>query len=204
MHRVRIKYAKENPYIGHLDVVRLWERAIRRTEIPVLYTEGFNPRQKISFGPPLPMGFTSDCELLDLYLKEKYDLEKIKDSLNSVLPQQIIIKDIFEIPINTPSLTSEIKFAVYTTRVKEDISSAIKKILSINEIISKRGSKSVNIRQMIKDISQKGNILKLVVQCDNFGSLKGNEIKELFENLENLEFRRTEFIFQNIHQSESI
>ncbi len=72
--RWRIKYGKgpELRFISHLDLMRLWQRAVRRTGLPVAYSQGYTPHQKISFGPPLPLGMTSRGEYLDLQLDKPY------------------------------------------------------------------------------------------------------------------------------------
>lgn len=72
--RFRIKYGKgpELRFISHLDLMRLWQRAVRRAGLPVAYSQGFTPHQKISFGPPLPLGMTSRGEYLDLQLEKPH------------------------------------------------------------------------------------------------------------------------------------
>jgi radical SAM-linked protein len=72
--RIRVRWRKEAPvrFISHLDCMRAIERAIRRADLPVAYTEGFNPHMKIAFGPPLPLGFTSNEEYFDLYLESSF------------------------------------------------------------------------------------------------------------------------------------
>ena len=195
MQRVRIKYTKDNPFIGHLDVVRLWERAIRRTELPILYSEGFNPRQKISFGPPLPLGFTSECELLDLLLKENYSLGNLEEELNKSLPMGFKIISAKNVPLHFPSLSKSIKMTTYRCRVSEDISAIIKEILRKEKIIVNRQSKQIDIRPFIKDITQSDSFVFITAQCDEKGALKGQEIKDLFGDIESLSFRRTKFHF---------
>jgi len=70
--KFRIKYGKgpELRFISHLDTMRLWQRTIRRAGIPVSYSQGFTPHQKVSFGPPLPLGMTSRAEYLDIQLEK--------------------------------------------------------------------------------------------------------------------------------------
>ncbi|MCX5750630.1 MAG: TIGR03936 family radical SAM-associated protein, partial [Candidatus Saganbacteria bacterium] len=65
MQRLRIKYTKEDPvrFIGHLDFIKIFEKAMRRTDLPVAYSQGFNPRMQISWGLPLALGITSDGEI---------------------------------------------------------------------------------------------------------------------------------------------
>ncbi len=184
MQRIRIKYKKEMKFIGHLDMVRLWERALRRTDLPAAYSEGFNPRQKLSFGPPLPLGFTSECELLDIYFEKWVNPEQTKNLLSSTLPKGIEIIEAGNVFLARASITAEIKTAVYSADVSGDISEKISEVLGSKEIIVQRKEKDFNIRPMIKELSQSGNTVNIAVQCDNFGSIKAQELTGMFkENL---------------------
>jgi radical SAM-linked protein len=190
LQRIRVKYKKDLPFIGHLDMVRLWERALRRTELPAAYSEGFNPRQKLSFGPPLPLGFTSDCEYLDIYLDRWTNPLVVKDLLNKVLPPGIQIKETANVFLAKASLTAEIRTAAYTTKAAGDLSGRIKEILGSKEIVVKRKDKELNIRPMIREIAQNGDVLALAIQCDNLGSMKAQELRDLFGNAADPSFKR--------------
>ena len=69
---MRIKYVKRGrlAFLSHLETIRSMERIIRRAGLPYAVTEGFNPHMKVSFGPALPVGAASECEYLDLRLRE--------------------------------------------------------------------------------------------------------------------------------------
>src|SRR3954467_9132187 len=71
MQRVRIRFAKgdEIKYVGHLDFIRFWERAMRRAALPLANTEGHHPHPRLALAAPLPVGYTSDAELLDIFLE---------------------------------------------------------------------------------------------------------------------------------------
>ena len=70
IQRLRVKFGRGRKlkYISHLDLMRLWERGLRRAGVPVAYSEGFNPRPRLSFASPLAVGTTSESELLDILL----------------------------------------------------------------------------------------------------------------------------------------
>ncbi|HEX2036868.1 MAG TPA: TIGR03936 family radical SAM-associated protein, partial [Chloroflexota bacterium] len=70
--RMRLVFAKRPSvrFIGHLDLVRLWERACRRAQLPLAYTLGFTPHPRLTFASPLALGATGDRELLDIYFTE--------------------------------------------------------------------------------------------------------------------------------------
>ena len=92
MKKIRIRFSKKGKirFISHRDIARIWERALRKAQIKIAYSEGFSPRPKISFGLALPTGNESEAEYLDLELetliknffedKKLSDLNKIKES----------------------------------------------------------------------------------------------------------------------------
>ena len=175
-------------------MVRLWERALRRTDIPCAYSEGFNPRQKLSFGPPLSLGISSECELLDIFLEKWTSPDSVKNELNKVLPKGIEIIEATNIFSGMAALTASLRFAEYTAMIDTDISDRIKEILNSNEIVFQRKEKQINVRPLIKDISINGNKLVLVVQCDGKGTLRGDEISKLFSGAALKSVKRTSLI----------
>lgn len=180
-------------------MVRLWERAIRRTEIPAAYTEGFNIRQKLSFGPPLSLGITSDFELLDIFLDKWINPDSVAEILNKTLPQGIKIYKAEEVLLHLPSLTAAIKTAVYSAEIGHNIKNAVQdkiaEIINKKEIIAKRKDKTINIRPYIINIEQHADSeLRITVKCDNFGTLKAQEINNLFDGAELGDLKRIELL----------
>lgn len=184
MQRVRVKYKKgeELKFIGHLDLVRLWERAIRRTDIPIAYTEGFNVRQKLSFGPPLSLGLTSDCEFIDLHLERWTNPEVVAKALCKTLPKGIDVNEVRNIFSGLPSISEAIKSALYQAGVDDEKAALedIEKVLLSKEILVKRKEKIKNIRPMIKELAVKDGTVSILVECSTNGSLKAGEIRGLF------------------------
>ncbi len=115
VHKVRIVYSKHGliRFIGHLDTMNVMFSALRRAGLPLHYTEGFNPRVKASFSPPLPLGFSSEAEFLELSLNRKIKPEGLKDSLQVELPGGIVLKIVEEIPVGGKSLCGSIKAVEY-------------------------------------------------------------------------------------------
>ncbi len=99
MQRVKIKYTKgENvKFISHRDLMRVFQRAIRRAEIPMTYSQGFNPHMKISWGQALKVGATSDGEYAELQIEHWVRPREIADKLNQTLPPGIAVLDAFVI-----------------------------------------------------------------------------------------------------------
>ena len=93
MRCLRVRYTKLGKirFIGHRDVARIWERSLRKASIPVLYSQGFSPHPRISFGLALPTGFESEAEYVDVYLGEDFfmdgfDERIIQENINRALP----------------------------------------------------------------------------------------------------------------------
>ncbi len=99
MQKVKLTYSKgeEVRFIGHLDLVRAFYRAVRRAELPVVYSQGFNPKPKISFGPALKLGMTSEDQTLTLCLERTLSQDEIKEKINAVLPEGIRVLGVAEI-----------------------------------------------------------------------------------------------------------
>jgi radical SAM-linked protein len=70
VQRLRLVFAKDGParFIGHLDLARTLERMLNRAQIPLAYTQGYNPRPRMQLATALPLGFTSECEIADIWL----------------------------------------------------------------------------------------------------------------------------------------
>ena len=97
MQRLKIKYTKgeEIRFISHRDLMRLFQRAIRRAGIPIAYSQGFNPHMKISWGQALKVGQSSQGEYAELQLSEYIKPSQLRERLNQQLPQGIEILDAF-------------------------------------------------------------------------------------------------------------
>lgn len=151
---VRIVYSKLNnaKYISHLDLLRCMQRAIKRAEIPVWYTMGFNPHIYINFPLPLSLGFESDCEIMEIRIIDDIDLAEIKDRLNAVLS-----KDMQILSVSNPKCKLEdIASALYEIRIwvkdknSEELSEIFNEFLNLDKIEtekkSKKGIKTVDIK----------------------------------------------------------
>ena len=84
-------------WISHLDLMRLFQRAFKRAQLPLTHTQGFNPRPSVSIALPLSVGTQSQCELLDFDLDgQVFDAEVIKERLNQTLVSGIRVLDVYQ------------------------------------------------------------------------------------------------------------
>ena len=92
MQRLRIRFSRgeEIKYISHLDLIRLWQRALNRAGIPLTYSRGFNPHPQISMALALAMGVTSEAELMDIYVDKFISPHAFTTTITPQLPDVII------------------------------------------------------------------------------------------------------------------
>jgi radical SAM family uncharacterized protein/radical SAM-linked protein len=113
--RFRIQFSKQGDlrWLGHLDLMRLWERACRRAGVSLAFTKGFRPTPRLSLAHALPVGVTSWGEILDLELLPPLNSDTLKQALQDQLPEEIQIQSLTEIPLHAPSATALLTAAEY-------------------------------------------------------------------------------------------
>ncbi len=176
MREVRLRFSKTDrlKYISHLDINRAMARALKRAEIPLWYTEGFNPHPYMSFSLPLSLGVESLCESVDLRIVGDITNEDIKSRLNAVLPDGLKIVDVYDDFRDN----SEIVYSDYVYKFEfKDNEAAFEKIKSVlesDEILAlkkgkqgrKRVMKETNIKSFIDkySISIRGDVIVLNIR----------------------------------------
>lgn len=167
MYNIRVKFIRgeEVKFISHLDLMRAFERAIRRSGLPIAYSQGFNPHQQMVFGLPLSVGVTSEAEYGDFELTEKLEPLDFMERLNSQLPKGLLITKAESRSINENIMASisasayEILIYVENFLDGEAFKNSVDSMLSQTEVSvikeGKSGSKRVNIRPMIQTLDVK-------------------------------------------------
>ena len=115
LQRTRIVYSvgEEIKYISHLDLLRAWERTLRRAGVPLAYSQGFNPHPRIVIGMPLPVGCTGEGEEVDVYLDAPLAPAALMDALAPVMPPGLAVKRAQVVDLAEPALPNEIVHAEY-------------------------------------------------------------------------------------------
>lgn len=113
--RLRVTYRKADAlrYVGHLDLMRTWERALRRARLPLAYTQGFSPHARLALGAPLAVGFEGERELLDAWMSPHVAPVEVVERLREELPDGLSVVAVEEVPHEEPSLQSAITSATY-------------------------------------------------------------------------------------------
>jgi radical SAM-linked protein len=158
-HRYRIHFAKEDAirFTSHLDLYRTWERTLRRARIPLFYSQGFNPRPKMNQSPALPLGCTSECEAIDIWLEEERTPEQLLHDLKHVTPQGLRTQSIQEMDLRVPSLQSQVVAVAYEVRLDpppsyEDLQRAVQRTVKSESLPRRRRGRDYDLRPLIESL----------------------------------------------------
>jgi len=120
-YRARFTKAGNVRYLGHLDFSRTMMRAFRRARVPLSYSQGFNPKPRVAFGPALPLGVASEGEYVDLELTRLVDPDETLATLNAELPTGVRFDSMREIGRSVPALSEAIRSARYRIHTGEGL-----------------------------------------------------------------------------------
>ena len=190
--RLRIKFRRglELKYISHLDLMRFLVRALRRAEIPVVYSDGFSPHPKIALAAPLSVGITGENEFMDMVVTRAISFHWFMNSVNQQLPQGLEILEVYPIAPSIPSLQSQVRFAQFrveitTNKSREEIETAVDRLLSLETLPwhheRDTGRRDYDLRVLIEDITINecinGNcVLEMKLRCDESGSGRPEQV----------------------------
>lgn len=172
--KIRIKFKKWGcmKFIGHLDMMRYFQKAIRRANIDICYSEGFSPHQIMSFAAPLGVGITSDGEYFDIEVNSSLTSKEALDALNSTMVEGVEVTEYVKLPDNAKTAMSLVEAADYTLSYKEGYNSPVN-VSEWQEIINKyfHNTDSFNIIKKTKkserEIDLKPLVYKLEVKEEN-------------------------------------
>ncbi|WNF13792.1 TIGR03960 family B12-binding radical SAM protein [Microcystis aeruginosa] len=214
--RIRVWFGKigEIALVSHLDLVRLFDRVVRRAAIPISFTGGFHPGPRISIANALPLGATSSGEIVDFELTKVMDLETFKQQLTAQLPADLPVYQVEEIPLNAPAATRLLEKAEYLlTFNSEGIDcqqwqnwiEAIKQATVMErEKTTKSGKKvTINLREQLYELElktvDKQAVLCYVGSCRNDGTLlQPDHIVEMLERVSGQEISLLNFHRQRL------
>lgn len=159
---VRMSFQKTGmaKFISHLDTVRCITRAMKRACVPIWFTEGFNPHAFLTFAMPLSLGFESLCETVDFRLMEEIDLNELAERINSALPVDITVKEIY-VYDTSPNDIRWAEYKIVFNNPDKLLLENAEKVLSADEILvlkkakqgRKKVDKEVNIKEHIKSFN---------------------------------------------------
>ena len=177
-------------FIGHLDIMRYFQKAIRRAEIPIAFTSGDSPHMIMSFANPLGVGLTSDGEYFDIELTEPIASREAVKRLNEQMVDGMEIVSFVQIPDDKKSKgMSIVAGADYLSSVKngslpEDLAEKLEAFYAQNEICvvkkTKKSEKEVDIRPMIYKLECRNGGIYMRVAAGSVQNLKPELVTEAF------------------------
>lgn len=157
--RIRITFIKQGAlrYTGHLDLHKLWERAARRAELPLAYSQGFHPQPKMNLAAALPLGFSSRCEVLDMRLEHDVPMEGLPTRLNETLPSGLQVVQVKQVDEGAPALQTQVVSSEYEVTLTEAVGGAelqqkIGSVIESKVISRERRGKMYDLRPLIEEL----------------------------------------------------
>jgi radical SAM-linked protein len=210
--RIRIWFGKQGKMslVSHLDLVRLFDRAVRRAALPISFTGGFHPGPKISIANALSLGATSSGEIVDFELTREMSVDEFRERLVSQLPNDIPVYRVEEVDVKSPAATRLLEKAEYLITVgTSDETSVdnwqqwIEAINNSQEIWSEKTTKSgkkqtINLRDRLFDLTLESTtdlpsssaVLRYVGSCRNDGTkLSPDQIVFMLEQIAQQDFQ---------------
>lgn len=191
--KIRIKFAKYGSmiFIGHLDMMRYFQKAMRRAEIDISYSQGFNPHQIMSFASPLGVGLRSNGEYMDIQVESATGSEQMKQALNKVMVEGVEVLRVKKLPDQALNAMASVAAADYTVRFRKgceppfDLAGALRTFRSKEHLPvikkTKKGEKELDLAPSIYDMHLANDGIYLMVDASSAGNIKpGLVIEELF------------------------
>ena len=182
--KIRIKFRKYGvmKFIGHLDIMRYFQKAMRRADIDICYSEGFSPHQIMSFAAPLGVGITSDGEYLDIEVNSHNGRQDMMDRLNGAMVPGIEIKNIVALGDNAGNAMASVAAAGYTLEWKEgyEVPSVLEDTLNkfyVQDAImvtkqTKKSTLELDLKPGIYEIKATSNSIYMLVDASSSGNIK--------------------------------
>jgi len=188
--KLRIKFRKYGPirFIGHLDVMRFFQKALRRAGIDVAYTQGFSPHQIMSFAAPLGVGLTSNGEYMDIEVNSFTSCQDVQERLNAASVPGLEIVSVNTLPDSAGNAMASVAAASYTVRFREgrapacDIAKQLQSFLAQGTIIvtkeTKKGQRELDLKPGIYLLTWSDNTFHMLLDASSAGNIKPAQVVE--------------------------
>jgi radical SAM-linked protein len=192
MQRLRIRFSRgeEIKFISHLDIMRLWQRALHRAEIPLAYSEGFSPHPRLSLAAPLAVGLTSQAELMDAFCSKWVSPHFFTDAVSQQLPAGIEIVQVYSVAPTLPSLQSQVGYAEYEVKLETEKDQAAVEVALASLLAAEQlpwhherdtGTRNYDLRALIDDLwliswRRGSSTIGMRLRCDSGGSGRPEQV----------------------------
>lgn len=192
--KLRIKFSKHGPvkFVGHLDIMRYFQKAMRRADIDIKYSEGFSPHQVMSFASPLGVGLTSNGEYMDIEVNSMENCMTIVERLNETMAEGIQVMECHVLEERAKNAMSLVAAADYTLTFREgkqpkDLESflnGLSEFMGQDHILitkkTKKGEKEVDLKAFIYELSVHGETIFMKLSAGSADNLKPELVIEAY------------------------
>lgn len=210
--KLRIKYTKTGVlrFIGHLDVMRFFQKAIRRAKLNVSYSKGFSPHQIISFAAPMPLGMTSEGEYFDGEFDSVTSTEDMMKRLNDTLPEGVSVIDIVILDEGAKSSMSVVSASDYYIYRNEECASdniailqdAVDDFMAQDEILIMRKTKTkeemADIKPAVYDLKVKNEGIYMLLASGSAYNLKPELVVSALCDTAGIEYNRYDYMVHRL------
>lgn len=186
--RLYIRFGKFDAliYTSNLDVAKTWERVLRRADLPILYSQGFNTRPRIALASALPLGISSECEILDVSMREPIPLDGLAERIQATSPSGLRIYEIYEVPVRSGTLPTRVRSSQYRIHFEDaidraDLQTRIDRLIAsdtMNKTKEVKGQPvNINVRSLVYDlhIDEAGDLIAHLAVGDR-GNVRPDEV----------------------------
>jgi radical SAM-linked protein len=205
MERIRITFSKTGAlrYIGHLDLHRMWERASRRAGLKLAYSQGFHPQPKIQLASALPLGFSSRCEVADLWLENPPNPAEIPSMLQGAVPPGLVIQQAIQVEERGPALQTQVVSAEYEITLldeadRNELGLRLAAVMEAACLPRERRGKPYDLRPLIEAMRLQDEVtLFLRLAARESATGRPEEVLDQLQiPLENTRIERTRLLFK--------
>lgn len=196
--RIRIKFSREMPvrFIGHLDIMRAFQRCFIRAGVEMIYSTGFSPHQKMTFAQPLGVGALSCGEYLDAEIADGQNLNEVLEAMKAQIGPGFRLFGIYELEENAEKCMAAVRYAAYTAEITEGEVPDITPFIQADQVITlkrtKSGEKETDIKPFVVKLSQEGRKIDMTLLAGE-KNLKPDLLMQEVYRLNGLEYDRSFF-----------
>lgn len=188
--KLRVKFSKNGcmKFIGHLDVMRYFQKAMRRAHVDIAYSTGFSPHQIMSFASPLSIGLTSDGEYFDMEVNAAESAEELKTRLNAVMAEGIAVTDIRRLPEGAKNAMASVAAAGYIVRIREGFEQDVPFAEAVERFQkeahayyvkqTKKGETTLDLKEGVHTLSFDQNAVTMMIDTGSSRNIKPEMVME--------------------------
>lgn len=197
--RIRIRFARNErvKFLGHLDIMRSFQRAFNRAGVAMIYSEGYSPHQKMNFAQPLGVGVLSSGDYLDAEIEDGQDIGAVREALSEQMGEGFEVLSCGILEENAEKCMAAVRYASYIITVNEGAVPSISQFTEAEQVIAskktKSGEKDTDIRPLVISMESCGNDITMIVCAGSNNNLKPELVMQVLCSQCGITYERSSF-----------